>query len=150
LICYEDLVNNNSDRYTWPALDENLASSLCYTSGTTGNPKGVLYSHRSTLLHSYAGCMPDAFNISARDTLMPVVPLFHVNAWGFPYGAAMTGARLVLPGAQLDGQSLYELLESERVTMSAGVPTVWQGLLAYTESRQAKFTTMKRTIIGGS
>src|SRR5262252_1422163 len=150
LACYEDLVNNNSDHYTWPELDEELASSLCYTSGTTGNPKGVLYSHRSIILHTYAGCLPDSFNISGRDTLLPVVPLFHVNGWGFPYGAAMTGARVVFPGAQLDGKSLYELFESERVTLSAGVPTVWQGLLSYVESNDLKFSTMRRTVIGGS
>ena len=150
LACYEDLVNNNSDHYTWPELDEELASSLCYTSGTTGNPKGVLYSHRSIILHTYAGCLPDSFNISGRDTILPVVPLFHVNAWGFPYGAAMTGARMVFPGAQLDGKSLYELFESERVTFSAGVPTVWQGLLAHTEAQKLTFSTMRRTCIGGS
>jgi 3-(methylthio)propionyl---CoA ligase len=150
LLCYEELLDAQDDRYDWPAFDENSASSLCYTSGTTGNPKGVLYSHRSTILHAYAGALPDALNASARDAILPVVPMFHVNAWGLPYAACMVGAKMVLPGAALDGKSLYELFETEGVTMSAGVPTVWQGLLAYTEAHQLKFSTMKRTVIGGS
>ena len=150
LLCYEDLANSNSDHFEWPEFDENHASSLCYTSGTTGNPKGALYSHRSTLLHTYAIALPDALNLSARDTLLPVVPMFHVNAWGLPYAAAMVGSKLVMPGAALDGKSLYELFESEKVTLSAGVPTVWQGLLAYAESNNLKFSTMNRTVIGGS
>ena len=150
LLCYEDLVDAQDDRYEWPELDENSASSLCYTSGTTGNPKGVLYSHRSTLLHSYAGALPDALNCSARDVILPVVPMFHVNAWSLPYIACMVGAKLVFPGPGLDGKSLYELFESEGVTLSAGVPTVWQGLLAHVESQGLKFSTMRRTIIGGS
>jgi fatty-acyl-CoA synthase len=150
LVCYEDLINANSDRYEWPEFDENQASSLCYTSGTTGNPKGVLYSHRSTILHTFAAAMPDALNMSARDAILPVVPLFHVNAWGLPYVAAMTGAKVVFPGAALDGKSLFELFENEKVTVSAGVPTVWQGLLAYVEANNLKFSTMRRTVIGGS
>lgn len=150
LLCYEDLVGSHSDRYTWPQFDENLASSLCYTSGTTGNPKGVLYSHRSTLLHSLAVALPDALDLSARDCVLPVVPMFHVNAWGLPYAAAMVGCKLVFPGAALDGKSLYELFETERVTCSAGVPTVWQGLLAHTEANGLRFSTMNRTVIGGS
>jgi fatty-acyl-CoA synthase len=150
LLCYEDLVGHHSDRYTWPQFDENLASSLCYTSGTTGNPKGVLYSHRSTVLHSFAAALPDALDLSARDCVLPVVPMFHVNAWGLPYAAAMVGCKLVFPGAALDGKSLYELFESERVTCSAGVPTVWQGLLAHTEANGLRFSTMNRTVIGGS
>jgi fatty-acyl-CoA synthase len=150
LLCYEELVEAQDDRYDWPQFDENSASSLCYTSGTTGNPKGVLYSHRSTLLHAYAGALPDTLNASARDTILPVVPMFHVNAWGLPYAACLVGARLVYPGAALDGKSLYELFEAEGVTMSAGVPTVWQGLLAYTEANNLRFGTMKRTVIGGS
>ncbi|MEO7056471.1 MAG: 3-(methylthio)propionyl-CoA ligase [Caldimonas sp.] len=150
LLCYEDLLEAHDDRYAWPEFDENQASSLCYTSGTTGNPKGVLYSHRSTLLHTFAIAMPDALSCSAKDAILPVVPMFHVNAWGLPYAACMTGAKLVFPGPGLDGKSLYELFESERVTLSAGVPTVWQGLLGYVEANGLKFSTMRRTVIGGS
>jgi fatty-acyl-CoA synthase len=150
LLCFEDLVEAEDDRFEWPAFDENRASSLCYTSGTTGNPKGVLYSHRSTILHTFAIALPDALNCSARDTILPVVPMFHVNAWGLPYAACMVGAKLVFPGAGLDGKSLYELFEAERVTLSAGVPTVWQGLLGFVEAGGLKFSTMRRTIIGGS
>jgi fatty-acyl-CoA synthase len=150
LLCYEELVEAESDSFAWPEFDENQASSLCYTSGTTGNPKGALYSHRSTLLHTFAIALPDALGLSARDTILPVVPMFHVNAWGLPYAACMTGAKLVFPGPGLDGKSLYELFETERVTLSAGVPTVWQGLLAYVQVNDFKFSTMKRTIIGGS
>ncbi len=150
VLCYEELVNSHSDRYDWPSFDENTASSLCYTSGTTGNPKGVLYSHRSTLLHAYAACLPDALNLSARDVVMPVVPMFHVNAWGLPYSCALAGAKLVLPGAGMDGASLYELLEQERVTVSAGVPTIWLGLLNHVKQKGLKFTTFNRTVIGGS
>ena len=150
LLCYEEFVNDASDSFDWPQFDENTASSLCYTSGTTGNPKGALYSHRSTLLHTYAAALPDALNCSARDTILPVVPMFHVNAWGLPYVACMVGAKLVFPGPWLDGKSLHELFESEGVTVSAGVPTVWQGLLAHVEANDLKFSTMRRTIIGGS
>ena len=150
LLCYEDLCAAQTDRFSWPEFDENSASSLCYTSGTTGNPKGVLYSHRSTLLHTLAGAMPDALNCSAVDTVLPVVPMFHVNAWGLPYIACMVGAKLVFPGPGLDGKSLYELFESEKVTLSAGVPTVWQGLLGYVEANGLKFSTMRRSVIGGS
>ncbi|MNX44095.1 Long-chain-fatty-acid--CoA ligase [compost metagenome] len=150
LLCYEDLIATHTDDFVWPTFDENSASSLCYTSGTTGNPKGVLYSHRSTLLHTHAAALPDALNCSARDTVLPVVPMFHVNAWGLPYMACMVGAKLVLPGPLLDGASLYELFEAEKVTLSAGVPTVWQGLLAHVEATGKTFSTMRRTIIGGS
>lgn len=150
LATYEDLVAAQSDRYEWPVFDENAASSLCYTSGTTGNPKGVLYSHRSTLLHTFAIALPDSLNLGAADVVLPVVPMFHVNAWGIPYAACMTGAKLVFPGAALDGKSLYELFEGERVTISAGVPTVWQGLLGHVQANGLKFSTMKRTVIGGS
>ena len=150
LLCYEDLIAAENDHYSWPSFDENSASGLCYTSGTTGNPKGVLYSHRSTLLHTMAAALPDCLGAGACDTILPVVPMFHVNSWGIVYLAPMTGAKLVLPGAGLDGKSLYELFESEGVTLSAGVPTVWQGLLAYVEANGLKFSTMRRSAIGGS
>jgi acyl-CoA synthetase (AMP-forming)/AMP-acid ligase II len=150
LMCYEDLIADNSDDYEWPLFDENSASSLCYTSGTTGNPKGALYSHRSTLLHSYASTMPDALNVSGRDAVLPVVPMFHVNAWGLPYSVPLTGAKMVFPGPSLDGKSLYELFESEKVTFSAGVPTVWLGLLNYVAQNNLSFSSFKRTVIGGS
>ena len=150
LMCYEDLIDGASDRYDWPVFDENTASSLCYTSGTTGNPKGVLYSHRSTVLHSYGSALPDSVGLSSRDAALPVVPMFHVNAWGMPYAACMVGAKLVFPGPALDGKSLHDLFEAEGVTVSAGVPTVWQGLLAHVEANGLSFSTMKRTVIGGS
>ncbi|CAG1009429.1 3-(methylthio)propionyl---CoA ligase [Burkholderiales bacterium] len=150
VLCYEDLVNAHSDDYEWPEFDENTASSLCYTSGTTGNPKGALYSHRSTILHAYAAALPDALNLSARDIVLPVVPLFHVNAWGLPYSGALAGAKLVLPGPKLDGASLYELFEQEKVTLSAGVPTVWLGLLQFLQAQGLQLSTVKRLVIGGS
>ena len=149
-LCYEDLVAAQDGAYAWPDFDENTASSLCYTSGTTGNPKGALYSHRSTLLHAFGSALPDSLNLSARDVVMPVVPMFHVNAWSIPYGAAMVGCKLVLPGPHLDGASLYALMEAEQVTFSAGVPTVWLGLLAYVKAQGLRFTTLRRTAIGGS
>jgi len=150
LVSYESWMGSQPSTYNWPVLDENAASSLCYTSGTTGNPKGVLYSHRSTLLHAMAGAMPDALNISARDSVLPVVPMFHVNAWGLPYCAAATGCKLVFPGGALDGKSVYELIETEGVTMAAGVPTVWQMLLGHMQAGGLKFSTLQRTVIGGS
>jgi fatty-acyl-CoA synthase len=150
LLCYEELIADASPDFAWPSFDENTASSLCYTSGTTGNPKGALYSHRSTLLHTYAAALPDSLNCGARDVILPVVPMFHVNAWGLPYIACMVGAKLVFPGPFLDGKSLHELFESERVTVSAGVPTVWQGLLAHVEANNLSFSTMRRTVIGGA
>jgi fatty-acyl-CoA synthase len=147
---YESLLKEKNGEFEWPIFDERIASSLCYTSGTTGNPKGALYSHRSTVLHSYASALPDSVCLSATDTIMPVVPMFHVNAWGLPYSVIMVGAKLVLPGPKLDGQSLYELLESEQVTLSAGVPTIWAALLQHVKTNGLKFSSFKRTIIGGS
>ena len=150
LLCYEDLIAANKPDFAWPTFDENTASSLCYTSGTTGNPKGVLYSHRSTMLHTYASLMPDAISISSRDCVMPVVPMFHANAWGLPYSCAMVGAKLVLPGAALDGKSLHELIAAEQVSFAAGVPTIWLGMLQHAEQNSVSLAPLKRTIIGGS
>ncbi len=147
---YEAWIGRESDTYAWPVFDEKSAATLCYTSGTTGNPKGALYSHRSTVLHAWGVALPDSLSLSARDCILPVVPMFHVNAWGMPYAAAMTGAKLVFPGPALDGKSVYELLEAEQVTMAAGVPTVWLMLLNHVRQNGLKFTHMKRTVIGGS
>jgi fatty-acyl-CoA synthase len=150
LLCYEELLAAESDDYEWPDFDENTAAALCYTSGTTGKPKGALFSHRSTVLHAMACCMPDAKNYSAQSVVLPIVPMFHVNAWGIPYSAPMVGAKLVFPGAGLDGKSLYELFESERVETSAGVPTVWIGIITYMKQNKLAFTTFKTTTIGGA
>ncbi len=147
---YEAWMGAEDDRYLWPRFDENSASSLCYTSGTTGNPKGALYSHRSTLLHALGASLPDAMGLSARDSVLPVVPMFHVNAWGIPYAACLTGAKLVFPGPALDGRSVYELIEAEQVSYAAGVPTVWQMLLGHMKPGGLKFSSLKRTVIGGS
>ncbi|MGC4365719.1 3-(methylthio)propionyl-CoA ligase [Hydrogenophaga sp. R2] len=151
LTSYEAWIGAQSDAaYNWPEFDENSASSMCYTSGTTGNPKAALYSHRSTLLHAYGAALPDALGCSARDSILPVVPMFHVNAWGLPYSAAAVGCKLVFPGPALDGKSVYELIENEKVTMAAGVPTVWQMLLGHMQQNNLRFSTLKRTVIGGS
>jgi fatty-acyl-CoA synthase len=150
LLCYEELLAREDGNYEWPHLDEWTAAGLCYTSGTTGNPKGVLYAHRSTVLHAYAASLPDVFNCSARTVILPVVPMFHVNAWGIPYYAPLNGAKLVFPGAALDGKSLFELFESEKVTASAGVPTVWLALLAFMKEGRRKFGTLKKVVVGGS
>ena len=150
LVSYEEWIGNQSSDYQWPNFDENSASSMCYTSGTTGNPKAALYSHRSTILHAYAAALPDVMGISARDSILPVVPMFHVNAWGIPYSAALTGAKLVFPGSGMDGKSIYELIEGEGVTYAAGVPTVWQMLLTHMKANGLKFSTLNRTVIGGS
>lgn len=149
-LCYEELVASCSGDFAWPSFDENSAAGLCYTSGTTGNPKGVLYSHRSTMLHSFAGALPDTFGLSAKDAILPVVPMFHVNAWSLPFIAPMVGAKLVFPGASLDGESLVTLFEAEGVTLSAGVPTVWLGLLQYLQDSGQKLTTLQRMVVGGS
>jgi fatty-acyl-CoA synthase len=150
LLCYEDLIAAEDDGFAWPDLPEDSAAALCYTSGTTGNPKGVLYSHRSTVLHAMASTSKDALGVSCGEGVMPVVPMFHVNAWGIPYSATMAGANLVLPGGQLDGASLYELIEGEKVHLSLGVPTVWLGLLQYCDKAGVRMNAMKRTVIGGS
>ncbi|MBA4740659.1 MAG: long-chain-fatty-acid--CoA ligase [Burkholderiales bacterium] len=149
-ISYEALISDQSDEFEWPTFDEHSASSLCYTSGTTGNPKGVLYSHRSTMIHTYTAAMPDAFNISAQDVIMPIVPMFHVNAWGLPYVCTMTGSKIVFPGPAMDGQSLYQLMEEEDVTLSAGVPTIWAGLESHLKDNQLKLPSLKRIVVGGS
>ena len=150
LVSYEAWIGRQANTYQWPVFDENSASSMCYTSGTTGNPKAALYSHRSTTLHAYAAALPDVMSLSARDAVLPVVPMFHVNAWGIPYSAALTGTKLVFPGPALDGKSIYELIEAEKVTYAAGVPTVWQMLLGHMKPAGLKFSTLKRTVIGGS
>ena len=149
--CYETLIGAESSDFAWPELDENSAAALCYTSGTTGDPKGVLYSHRSTILHAYAGVAPDVMNLSSRDNVLPVVPLFHVNAWGIPYSALMVGAKLVLPGPKMgDGETLYALMDSEDVTLALGVPTVWLALLQYMAKAGKRLDKLKSTIIGGA
>ena len=150
LQCYEELMAKQDDRFEWPSFDERMAAALCYTSGTTGNPKGVLYSHRSTVIHALAAAMPDTLNLSARDSILPVVPMFHANAWSLPYACTLVGAKMVFPGPHLDGKSVYELIEQEKVTLSAGVPTVWLMLLQHLSANKLKFSTLNRTVIGGS
>ena len=152
LLCYEDIVDAAAEDYAWPVFDENAASTLCYTSGTTGNPKGVLYSHRSTVLHAFAACAADAFAFTARDSFLMVVPLFHANAWGVPFAAAMSGAKMVLPGPRLDPESLYLLLRQEGCTAAGGIPTVWLNFLAWVEPRRAELERLqlKRVFSGGT
>ena len=150
LLCYEELVEAENGDYAWPEFDEHTAACICYTSGTTGNPKGAVYSHRSTVLHAWASALPDAMDCSASDSILPVVPMFHVNAWGLPYSAPLVGAKLVFPGPHLDGKSLHELFESEKVTFSAGVPTIWLGVINHMKQNGLRLSTLKRTVIGGS
>ncbi len=148
--CYEELMAQESTDYDWPNLDENTASSLCYTSGTTGNPKGALYSHRSTVLHSYAACMIDTIGVSSHSVILPIVPMFHANAWGMPYAAPLCGAKIVMPGALLDGKSVHELIEAEQANIIAGVPTVWLMLLNYLEESGQSIDSVEKVVIGGS
>jgi fatty-acyl-CoA synthase len=148
--CYEQLIGAESTQFHWPQFDERTAAALCYTSGTTGNPKGALFSHRSMVLNAMAVCMPGILGVCPNESIMPIVPMFHVNGWCIPYAALIGGAKLVLPGPRLDSASLYELMESEQVTASAGVPTVWFGLLQYMEQRQVRLTTLRRILSGGS
>ncbi|RQR31554.1 MULTISPECIES: long-chain fatty acid--CoA ligase [unclassified Burkholderia] len=154
LACYESLITACSDAYAWPRLDEDTASSMCFTSGTTGNPKGVLYSHRSTVLHAMSTCMADSFAISARDSILLIVPMFHVNGWGIPHSSAMAGAKLVLPGSQLSGENVYAMLRDEKCSVSCGVPTVWMSLLDYAQNldpeRRRRDIVMTRALSGGS
>jgi 3-(methylthio)propionyl---CoA ligase len=150
LPCYETLVAAEDDAFDWPEFDERTAAALCYTSGTTGNPKGALYSHRSTVLHAFGISLPDAISISAGDVVCPVVPLFHACGWGIPHAVPMNGAKLVLPGPRLDGASLYELFEAEAVTYALGVPTVWLGFEAYLSTSGARCSTLHRVLSGGS
>ncbi|HWK66897.1 MAG TPA: long-chain-fatty-acid--CoA ligase [Rhizobiaceae bacterium] len=153
VVAYEDLLSTESDAIDWPDFDERTASALCYTSGTTGNPKGVLYTHRSTILHSFMVCTADGFRLSSADSVLLVVPLFHVNAWGIPYAAAMCGAKLVLPGPKLDGKSLFDLAVAEKCTFSLGVPTVWLGFFQHVDNTPALDTSalrLERVVIGGS
>jgi len=150
LLCYEELIADKPGTLAWPDFDERTASSLCYTSGTTGNPKGVLYSHRSTVIHSMMMCSGPVLGLDPDATILPVVPMFHANAWGLVYAAPFCGTKLVFPGPKLDGASIYELLDKEQVTMSAGVPTVWLALLEYCAQNKLKMSSVKRTLIGGS
>ena len=151
VLCYETFIGAESSHFDWPELDERTASALCYTSGTTGDPKGVLYDHRSTILHAYASLAPDVMGLSSRDVVLPVVPLFHVNAWGIPYSVLMAGAKLVFPGPKMgDGEALYGLMDSENVTLALGVPTVWLALLQYTEKAGKRLDKLDRSIVGGA
>lgn len=149
--CYETLLAAETDQITWPEFDENHPASMCYTSGTTGDPKGVIYSHRSTLIHCYAASLPDTFGVSVRETILPIVPMFHVNGWGIVYVAPMCGAKLVMPGPKMgDGETLCNLINEEKVTISAGVPTVWLALINHLKANNLKVDTLNRVTIGGA
>ncbi|WP_298835930.1 long-chain-fatty-acid--CoA ligase [uncultured Roseobacter sp.] len=150
IVAYDALLAHGDTGYEWPDLDEQTASSLCYTSGTTGNPKGVLFSHRSTVLHSFASNLTDSIAFSAMDVVLPVVPMFHVNAWGTPYACAMAGSRMVMPGPGLDGASLVSLIDTHQVSIALGVPTIWLGLLGHAEAAGSELKSLRRTVVGGS
>ncbi|WP_289031048.1 long-chain-fatty-acid--CoA ligase [uncultured Paraglaciecola sp.] len=151
VMCYETLLSEESSEFEWPEFDENTASAMCYTSGTTGNPKGVVYSHRSTLLHAWGGSMPDVVAASYKETTLPIVPMFHVNAWGAPYASLMAGSKMVMPGPKMaDGEVLQHLIESEQVTFSSGVPTIWLGLLDYLQKTEKSIPSLKRVSVGGA
>ncbi len=150
VVAYEDWISDADGDYVWKSLDENAACGMCYTSGTTGDPKGVLYSHRSNVLHALIAVQPDAMGISSRDTILPVVPMFHANAWGLAHSAPMIGAKLVMPGARMDGEAIYELLDTEKVTFTGAVPTVWLMLLQYLEETGKKLPHLRKVVIGGS
>ena len=150
ILCYEDCIDAHTDRFDWPQFDERTAAALCYTSGTTGNPRGALYSHRSIVLNALTVCLPGVLSLSPKDAVLPVVPMFHVNGWCIPYAAPIGGAKLVLPGPRLDGAALYELIEAEGVTVSAGVPTIWFSLIRHVEENGLRFSTMRRTVVGGA
>jgi acyl-CoA synthetase (AMP-forming)/AMP-acid ligase II len=150
IYCYETLIATQGEEFTWPQFDERAAAAICYTSGTTGNPKGALYSHRAIVLNAMTICMPGMLGLSPRDSMLPVVPMFHINGWCAPYGCLIGGAKLVLPGPRLDGAGLYEMMENEKVTVSAGVPTVWLQLLQYLEQHHLTFSSLRRVISGGS
>lgn len=149
--CYETLLSQESDEFEWPEFDEKTASGMCYTSGTTGNPKGVVYSHRSTLLHAYAGALPDATGPRSVDVVLPIVPMFHVNAWGIPFACLMVGTKLVMPGPKMaDGETLHRLMTTEKVTFASGVPTIWMALLNYLDESKQKIPSVKRISTGGA
>jgi len=149
-VAYEDWIGAVDDDFEWKSFDENTAAGLCYTSGTTGNPKGVLYSHRSNVLHGMMGNQPDVFGLTSSDTILAIVPMFHANAWGLIYAVPAAGAKLVMPGAGMDGKSIYELLESEKVSHTAAVPTVWMGLLQYMEENNKDLPFLKKIVVGGA